>query len=69
MAVVLLIILGLFALVGVVQGAKRGKNLTVAKRQGHNKCQFCGARLKKIGTAKDAFASTCSKCGRSQSWA
>lgn len=37
------------------------------RMKSHDKCEFCGARLKKISGGK--FASGCRKCGRAQSWA
>lgn len=35
----------------------------------HNKCAYCGSRLKKTpGTSRLIYALTCARCGRVQPW-
>lgn len=64
MAVVVIVIIGAFVIAGVVRGVKLGGE----KSKGRDRCEFCRARMKKQD-GKTAYASTCSKCGRTQSWA
>ncbi len=41
---------------------------SVEKVRGRNRCQFCGARLKRDPKGL-GYSDHCSRCGRSQPWA